>query len=92
MNELLSNALKHAVSGRQRAHIGVAFHRRDGGIELVVTDDGDGLPEGFRVEACRSLGLQIVTALVRQVGGRLSFGSGPGTTATVWVPIAAARS
>lgn len=85
-NELLSNALKHAVTGRPHAHVDVAFHRKDGGIEFVVTDDGRGLPEGFRVDAVRSLGLRIVTALVRQVGGRLSLQSGPGTTATVWVP------
>jgi PAS domain S-box-containing protein len=91
MNELLSNALKHAVSDRQQAHVGVAFRRKDGGIEFVVTDDGCGLPEGFRIDAVRSLGLRIVTALVGQVGGRLSLRSGPGTTATVWVPIAQAH-
>ncbi|MEM7535482.1 MAG: histidine kinase N-terminal domain-containing protein [Chloroflexota bacterium] len=64
VNELLLNALEHGLQQQQRGRITIALH--DGGheAELVVEDNGTGLPEGFDPNQSQSLGLQIVRTLV----------------------------
>ncbi|WP_459870927.1 histidine kinase dimerization/phosphoacceptor domain -containing protein [Endothiovibrio diazotrophicus] len=74
-NELISNAVKYAFPERN-GEIRVALHRCDfdgaPGIELVVADDGIGLPPGFDCENAPSLGLRLVTQLTRhQLRGRV---------------------
>ncbi|MGZ9811190.1 PAS domain-containing protein [Pseudoroseicyclus sp. H15] len=47
LSELLTNALEHAFAGRDRGSVSVEFHELpEGGVRLVVADDGIGLPEG----------------------------------------------
>lgn len=50
-------------------------------IRLVVTDSGVGLPSDFEEARQRSLGLQLVTDLARQLHGTLNIRPGAGTTA-----------
>jgi two-component sensor histidine kinase len=53
----------------------------DGGtrLQLQVSDDGTGLPAGFELGRTRSLGLQLVSDLARQLQGQLEMtSSGPG--------------
>ncbi len=45
-------------------------------LRLAVTDDGVGLPAGLDVKTLRSLGLQLVSDLARQLQGTLAFGPG----------------
>ena len=87
INELVSNALKHAfpdswtqAGGAGEIRIGL---RRDTGHRLVmtVTDNGVGLPEGFDVQKCESLGLKLVGVLVKQLRGALQLGPDDGTGA-----------
>jgi signal transduction protein with GAF and PtsI domain/anti-sigma regulatory factor (Ser/Thr protein kinase) len=86
VNELIQNALKHAFAGRESGRLAISVHARPPGYEVVVSDDGVGLPAGKPPE--RSLGLQIVETLVSQdLGGRLSVERGEqGTRATILVP------
>ncbi|HEY77436.1 MAG TPA: GAF domain-containing protein [Thermoflexia bacterium] len=85
VNELVQNSLKHAFVGRETGCIEVSLHRRPSGYEVVVADDGVGLPPG--APPPRSLGLQIVETLVTQdLGGELRFEYGPqGTRAVITV-------
>lgn len=70
------------------------------GVELVITDDGEGM-DGDTLRRCREpffstktaehgtgLGLAMCEALQRQVGGRLDLVSAPGagTTVRLWWP------
>jgi len=77
LNELVSNALKHAFPGGRCGSIAVEGERRDGTVTLVVRDDGVGLPAGFPAGGNRTLGLQIVEILARQLHGALTVESGP---------------
>ena len=54
--------------GRKLRHGTVNVRLEDHGdrVSVVVEDDGQGLPEGFRVGATRSLGLHIVEVLVTE--------------------------
>ena len=74
LTELLQNATEHAFDGGP-GHVEVAAERADGQLELAVTDDGRGLPEGFDAGRSPSLGLSIVRALVEsELGGSMTIG------------------
>ena len=77
VNELVSNALKHAFPEGQAGAVWIDLHEADdGSYRLRVRDNGVGLPPGLDVEKARSLGLQLVSDLVRQLRGRLTVGPG----------------
>jgi two-component sensor histidine kinase len=73
INELVTNAYKHAFAHGRRGTIELLLRPLEGGrFELSVSDDGPGLPAGFDVTRAESLGLRLVHSLVEQVGGELS--------------------
>jgi two-component sensor histidine kinase len=77
LTELISNSLKHAFPDGRRGSIWIEGRHRDGRIELVVRDDGQGLPH-LETLRPKSLGLQIVTILTKQLKGRLEVESKSG--------------
>jgi PAS domain S-box-containing protein len=74
VNELITNALKHAFpagrSGEIVVHLG---HDAEGWFELWVTDDGVGIPEHVEIDSAPTLGLQLVVLLADQLGGSFSM-------------------
>jgi len=79
INELVTNALKHAFKGREAGTIRVVLAREEGQAVLTVADDGAGPPEGFELAAVQSVGLQIVQNLAMQLrGGLRLLPGGPG--------------
>jgi predicted ATPase/two-component sensor histidine kinase/GAF domain-containing protein len=79
VNELVSNALKHAFPGGRAGTVRVALEPAGGGRHLLtVSDDGVGLPAGLDVGHAGSLGLQLVRDLTDQLGGTLEVGGGRG--------------
>ncbi|MEI6876493.1 MAG: sensor histidine kinase, partial [Spirochaetota bacterium] len=93
--ELLVNSLRHAFpEGRGRVGLGLHPLRdgRIGRLELIVWDDGIGLPEGFDPSKGESMGFQIVTSIVEhQLGGAISFGGVKGTRCSIVVPMGEAE-
>jgi len=81
LNELVSNALKHAFNDGRRGVIRVSFARTGGeDVELTVADNGVGLPVWFSVEESPSLGLQVVRTLTRQLRAVLWVNGDGGAT------------
>jgi len=79
VNELLTNSLKHAFPDGLAGEIRIALHTlADGRVRLEVGDTGAGLPADLDERKQRSLGLQLVSDLVRQLQGTLEMGA-PGT-------------
>lgn len=76
VNELLSNALKHAFPGGRRGTISIELDRSDGWCEVCVRDDGVGLAPSVDPEHVTTLGLQLVRGLVLQLEGTLAMTSG----------------
>jgi two-component sensor histidine kinase len=72
VNELLTNSAKYA-EGQVTVLIEVTSPTNR---SLSVTDAGPGLPIGFVPADSRGLGMKIVLALVRQIGGELSIRRG----------------
>jgi PAS domain S-box-containing protein len=72
VNELISNALKHAFPGDRRGRVGVAMkHEEENHVSLTVSDDGVGLPDEAYASSAKTLGLQIVNVLTSQLEGVL---------------------
>ena len=89
LTELLQNAFEHGLRGRS-GHVEVSVRRLDQGIEIMVADDGAGLPAGFTLSASPRLGLQIVRTLVEgDLRGSIEVRPRPdgGTSATLRIPV-----
>lgn len=67
INELISNTFKHAYPGDQDGEIQIILKTtKDDEIEIIVSDDGKGLPSELDYRNTKSLGLRTVIALVEQ--------------------------
>jgi two-component sensor histidine kinase len=86
LNELASNACKHAFSFGRTGHLIIEFQTDGSQIEVKVADDGPGLPQGFDYRQASSLGLKLIHGLVRQLRGTLEIQSEAGTTIRVRFP------
>lgn len=79
INELVSNAYKHAFAEGATGRISLTFARTSPGwLRLEVADTGRGLPQNFDLRRARSLGMQLVALLVQQLRGTLEMKSDPG--------------
>ncbi|HTO00240.1 MAG TPA: PAS domain-containing sensor histidine kinase, partial [Microthrixaceae bacterium] len=77
--ELLQNVVDHAYppakfDGPAAGEVKVDLARRVGFIDIVVADDGVGMDEPHTQTKSTSLGLSIVTGLVSELGGTITFG------------------
>ncbi len=86
VNELLMNAFKYAFSGGRRGRVDIGLSGTEEGIELVVSDNGVGLPDGFDPARSEGFGLRLVGMLLDQLGGTLSHRTAHGTTFTMTIP------
>lgn len=85
VNELISNSLKHGFPQGGRGTVCIElFPAMPVDISgqdrwcLCVSDTGVGLPDDFEQRSQQSLGMQLVTDLVRQLGGTLLIRQSPG--------------
>ncbi len=86
INELLTNSLKHAFPNGRKGEVSVSLRPDDGKITLVVADNGAGFPENVDFRNTESLGFQLVTALVEQVGGTIELDRSKGTRFIISFP------
>jgi two-component sensor histidine kinase len=88
VNELVTNSLKHGFPKGLRGDIRVSLgHDDEGCVRLEVRDNGVGLPADFEGRRDKSLGLQLVSDLARQIGGKLTIARGdPGASFCVVLP------
>ncbi|MBI1877890.1 MAG: response regulator, partial [Chloroflexi bacterium] len=95
INELVSNALKHAFPlaealrrpAEAPAEIQIALHsEQEGPLTLTVSDTGIGLPQAVDLSKPDGLGLQLVTTLTRQLHGAISLERVAGTIFRITFP------
>jgi PAS domain S-box-containing protein len=80
-NELVSNCFEHAFANDASGRIMVRLKRTEAGLELTVADSGIGTP--LPVGAAKGLGLRMIEALVRQIGGEMETTQQEGTLTRV---------
>ncbi|HBB32052.1 MAG TPA: hypothetical protein DDZ80_07720 [Cyanobacteria bacterium UBA8803] len=85
VNELVSNALKHAFPQGRSGEIIVEFYMaEDNNLKLMVRDNGIGLSEGINLQTHNSLGLRLVRSLAtKQLKGMVEVDRTMGTTFSI---------
>lgn len=74
INELITNAIKHAFPNGRQGEIAVNLTRQENQrILLLVSDTGVGIPAELDIEQVETLGLRLVTLLSRQLDGVLTI-------------------
>ena len=89
VNELISNALKHAFPKLRRGWIKVSLeHVGEAQVRLAVVDNGIGIPTDLDVENTTTLGLQLVTLLAEQLGAQMVVRRADPTSFELHFPLA----
>ena len=87
INELVTNALKHAFPGGRGGEVRIALHPAgDNRTHLTIQDNGAGLPTAVDPHHTSSLGLQLVTSLTSQIRGTMEISREAGTRYTISFP------
>ncbi len=85
--ETVTNSLKHGFAGRAHGRVTVRHEAlADGGLAIIIRDDGIGLPPADTSDAGPGLGMRIVDGLVRQFGGTITMSSDGGAVTRVTMP------
>jgi two-component sensor histidine kinase len=84
INELISNSLKYAFPDDRTGEITVSMKKLNQELELIVMDDGVGIPDGYDWKKSKSLGLKLVRTLVEnQLDGSIDLDNTSGTKFTI---------
>lgn len=85
VNELVTNAFKHAFNGEGTGHVRV-LGKSGAGFELIVADDGRGI-EAAKRDGHNGLGTKLVESFARQLGAKHQVtSSDKGTTHRLVIP------
>ncbi len=77
VNELVSNALKYAFPDNRKGVLTMKISEVGSKIELIIKDNGVGVPKDFDFDHADTLGLQLVYTLIEQLDGEVAFHSKP---------------
>ncbi len=84
LTELISNCLKHAFPHGGRGQVRTTLRPLDQDhFELIVQDNGVGIPEQISLVSPQSLGLELVNTFVRQLKGTIAYSINQGTCVTI---------
>jgi two-component system CheB/CheR fusion protein len=86
VNELLTNALKHAFPQGRSGKITVSFGPDQKDWRLEVSDDGIGLRADIDLENVNSMGFQLIHLLVQQLRGTMNVDRDSGTRFVICFP------
>lgn len=91
MSEVLSNAYQHAFTRLDMGMVEVRMSRlSEGGLRLIVADDGVGIPKSVTWPDPSSIGGSILTGLIEGLEGTLQLGRGAaGSVITIDIPAGA---
>ncbi|WPU97304.1 sensor histidine kinase [Mucilaginibacter sp. cycad4] len=83
LNEAITNAIKYAFPHR-RGYIDIRLGTfDDNNIMLSIADNGIGLPQGFDIKEASSLGMEMMKALSKQLGGNFKMENNEGVVITL---------
>ena len=83
VNELLTNIMKHAFTEKDSGIIRISTSLKENTATLIISDNGKGMPENVKFDGDTGFGLNLVTMLMEQIGGKINVERGNGTTFTL---------
>ena len=84
VNEMISNSFKYAFNNDQKGKMDISLKRDKSLINLIIKDDGIGLPAGFDINKSNGFGLLLIKAMTKQLHGTFSISSVNGTKNMLW--------
>jgi PAS domain S-box-containing protein len=87
INELVSNSFEHGFSGLEGGKLTVEMKHKDQEVNMLVSDNGVGLPDNFDVADSSTLGLTMVRQLIKQLNGELEVTNNNGAQFEIKFPI-----
>jgi two-component sensor histidine kinase len=80
VSEVLTNALKYAFPEERKGTIRIRLEQVDDDRrQLIIHDDGIGLPESFSIDTIRTMGMNLVAILCEQIRGSMQIHNDSGT-------------
>jgi len=79
INELISNALKHAFPDNKTGEIKIELSQGNSEIRIIFEDNGVGFPENVDFKKADTLGLDLINLLVEQLEGTIELHRNGGT-------------
>jgi PAS domain S-box len=79
VNEMLTNIMKHAFTGRVDGLITVAAACEDGHVRITIEDNGIGIPESSDLKDSTGFGLMLIENLTKQMNGTIRIERKTGT-------------
>ena len=79
INELLTNIMKYAFTGRSDGLITVSVELKGNRVSLAIQDNGKGMPDTVDFENSTGFGLRLVSILTKQLAGTIRIEHGNGT-------------
>jgi two-component sensor histidine kinase len=73
INELVTNSIKHAFQGIIKGEIIIELKYEDNYLKMNVQDNGVGFPEEMNLNNIKTLGLQLVISLTKQLDGSIEL-------------------
>jgi len=89
LTELVTNALKHAYNNNKgNGLLKITCTKSEAGnFDIVVKDNGIGLPDNIDIHNSESSGLQLITILTSQIDGKISVHTENGTEFRINFPV-----
>jgi len=87
VNEIVTNSLKYAFSNETNGEISIELiYHNNNNVTMIIKDDGSGIPENISFSNAKTLGLQIISILVKQLSGTVEINNQKGTTYKITFP------
>ena len=86
VNELATNAIQHGFNEQEKARFSVHMKNDNDSVSLIVTNTGNPIPTEIDFENPHSLGLQLISTLVHQIGGTIATERTPLTKFVIRFP------
>ena len=86
INELISNALKHAFPNGDPGSINLDLKREGDKLLLAVRDNGVGIPEHLHIGHLKSMGMKLIQAFTHKLQGQLDVVRENGTKFLLTIP------
>ena len=88
LNELCTNAMKYAFAQNHHGNIDIGLkYVNNQQLQVIVSDDGAGLPDELDIDNASSLGLQLVKLLSEQISAELTIRRKNPTRFSLIIPI-----
>lgn len=83
VNELITNAFRHAFTGRDRGKVMISLDHVDDKYLLKIIDDGVGMPEDVITGKSRKLGMTLVYGMIHQLKAAIEINRNNGTAIAI---------